>query len=43
MYRTQDTGIFGDQNAAHHAGYNKVKPLGDLISDIMTWKMERTQ
>lgn len=43
VYRTQDTSILDDQNAAHHAGYNKVKPLDDLISDIMMRKMERTQ
>lgn len=43
-YRTPHTQIFDDYETKFHCGYcNKVKPFDDLISDIMMWKMERTQ
>ncbi len=43
-YRSQNTKIFDDCDTKSHCGYcNKVKPFDDLISDIMMWKMERTQ
>ncbi len=43
-YRSPETTIFDDCDTKSHCGYcNKVKPLDDLISDIMMWKMERTQ
>ncbi|MXX21374.1 MAG: hypothetical protein F4Z46_06320 [Cenarchaeum sp. SB0667_bin_13] len=43
-YRSQNTQIFDEWHTPTHAGYcNKIKPFDDLISDIMLWKLERTQ
>lgn len=43
-YRSPNTRVFDDHDTPSHAGYcNKVKPFDDLISDVMMWKMERTQ